>query len=353
MRYGKIRIDDGNLIYTRQLRLNSLPCKDILWAYLRREGRDEAELKGTQKRLPVNYLVIVTRRHKRYQFDMSEKEIRECLRLLRVLNPEMAVGYPKGARITQKSLPNTRDLGALMADDGRHIIPRKLLRSGNLYHISLSDQETLTEGYHLTTVVDFRTRAERSRMPDEKLPGVEYYHLPILDDESKGRVTSGVVELLLHYRGNLEDLLLQQYENMVTDPVSLTNFANFIDLVMSHGDGSLLWHSNLGKDRAGVATAFLLCALGFSPKSVKEDYLRSNLYMEAELECIVRQMENKTIVDRTVMNNINACFRVKERYLDLVFETIYKKYGSIDRFMRRGLYLTSKNIETLRERYLI
>lgn len=353
MKYGKIHIDDGNLIYTKQLRLNSLPCKDILWAYLRREGREDDQQFGAQKRLPVNYLVIVTRRHKRYQFDMSEKEIRDCLRLLRVLNPEMAVGYPKGARISQKTLPNTRDLGALMADDGRHIIPRKLLRSGNLYHISLYDQDTLTDGYHLSTVVDFRTRAERGRMPDEKLPGVEYYHLPVLDDESRGGASAGVVDLLLNYRGNMEDLMLQQYENMVTDPVSLNNFANFIDLALSHEDGALLWHSNLGKDRAGVATAFLLCALGFSPKSVKEDYLRSNPCMEAELECVVRQMENKTIVDRTVMNNINACFRVKEKYLDLVFNTIEKRYGSIDRFMRRGLYLTQKNIGVLREKYLI
>ena len=40
MRYGKIRIEDGYLAYSRHMMLNSLPCKDIVWAYMRREGDD-------------------------------------------------------------------------------------------------------------------------------------------------------------------------------------------------------------------------------------------------------------------------------------------------------------------------
>ena len=35
MRYGKIRIEDGFFVFTRHMMLNSLPCKDILWAYMR------------------------------------------------------------------------------------------------------------------------------------------------------------------------------------------------------------------------------------------------------------------------------------------------------------------------------
>ena len=38
MRFGKIRIEDGNLIFARHMMLNNLPCKDIIWAYMRREG---------------------------------------------------------------------------------------------------------------------------------------------------------------------------------------------------------------------------------------------------------------------------------------------------------------------------
>ena len=110
MRYGKIRIEDGFFVFTRHMMLNSLPCKDILWAYMRREGAD----KTSEKQLIINYLVIITRRQKRYKFDMTEQ-----------------------------NLPNTRDLGALMTEDGLHILPRKLLRSGEIYHASIADTRIL------------------------------------------------------------------------------------------------------------------------------------------------------------------------------------------------------------------
>ena len=63
--------------------------------------------------------------------------------LLKILNPDMATGFPKGGRISLHSLPNTRDLGAIVTADDRHILPRRLLRSGELYHISESDKNRL------------------------------------------------------------------------------------------------------------------------------------------------------------------------------------------------------------------
>ena len=93
MKYGKIRIEDGFLVFTRHMMINNLPCKDIVWAYMRKEGADE----GDDRQLSVNYLVIVTRRKKRYKFDMTEKEIHECIRILKILNPDMATGFPKAA----------------------------------------------------------------------------------------------------------------------------------------------------------------------------------------------------------------------------------------------------------------
>ncbi len=93
MKYGKIRIEDGFLVFTRHMMINNLPCKDIVWAYMRKEGADE----GDDRQLSVNYLVIVTRRKKRYKFDMTEKEIHECIRILKILNPDMATGFRRAA----------------------------------------------------------------------------------------------------------------------------------------------------------------------------------------------------------------------------------------------------------------
>ena len=162
MKYGKIRIEDGFLVFTRHMMINSLPCKDIVWAYMRKEGSDE----GDDRQLSVNYLVIVTRRKKRYKFDMTEKEIYECIRILRILNPDMASGFPKGGRILLQSLSNTRDLGAIATADGRHILPRRLLRSGELYHLSNADKTRLVEEYNLKIIIDLRSSVERKCRPD-------------------------------------------------------------------------------------------------------------------------------------------------------------------------------------------
>ena len=101
MRYGKIRVEDGNLIFFRHMIQNNLPCRDIVWAYIHREGENAEE---AVKQMISNYLVIITRRKKRYQFEMTEHEAQDCLRILKLFNPEMATGFPKGGRITMQSL---------------------------------------------------------------------------------------------------------------------------------------------------------------------------------------------------------------------------------------------------------
>ena len=77
-------------------------------------------------------------------------------------------------RIPLEGLHNTRDLGGFEAADGRHIRPKKLLRSGQLAGMTKKDQRVLLEEYRLRTDVDFRTGQEKAEAPDPALPGVEY-----------------------------------------------------------------------------------------------------------------------------------------------------------------------------------
>ena len=66
----------------------------------------------------------------------------------------------------------------------------------------------------------------------------------------------------------------------------------------------MLWHCSEGKDRVGVGTALLLCALGVPREVIRDDFMRSNLYLETELEYMIRFLENKMIVDGEVMERI-------------------------------------------------
>lgn len=68
-----------------------------------------------------------------------------------------------------------------MTENGSHILPRKLLRSGEIYHASITDTRILAEEYNVKTVIDFRSATEVKKKPDDIMAGVEYYHIPILD----------------------------------------------------------------------------------------------------------------------------------------------------------------------------
>ena len=350
MKYGKIRIEDGNLIFAKRMLINYLPCKDILWAYMRKEGVEG----GRQKQFSTSSLVIITRRKKRYEFEMTDKEIKDCIQLLKVLNPKLATGFPKGARIPLQSLPNTRDLGALATKDGRHILPRRLLRSGNLYHMSLQDQDTLLDEYHLSTVVDFRTRMEVLEKPDTVLEGVEYHEISIVDEETLGITRSGnLLEMLLKFDQPIDEFMQKQYVSFVRDDFSVKQYARFLDVILQQEEGAVLWHCSMGKDRVGVGTALLLYALGVPMETIMEDYLRTNRCLEEDQQHMIRLLETKMIVDNEVMDKIKALYRVKEEYLEAVFDAIRQDYGSEEMFLKRALYMTPKAVDSLRKKYLV
>ena len=65
MKYGKIRIEDGNLIFTKRVKTNTLPCSEILWAYRRKEEPTGKNTGGGHA------LCLVTRLRKKYKFEMT------------------------------------------------------------------------------------------------------------------------------------------------------------------------------------------------------------------------------------------------------------------------------------------
>lgn len=103
LKYGKIRIEDGNLVFARHMMMNYLPCRDILWVYKRQEGVEG----GAQKQIGTSYLVVVTRRRKRYKFDVTDREVRGCVQLLKALNPDIVVGFQAESTCRVFRIPET------------------------------------------------------------------------------------------------------------------------------------------------------------------------------------------------------------------------------------------------------
>ena len=243
---------------------------------------------------------------------MTEQEVQDCLRLLKVLNPDLAVGFPKGSRLPLQNLPNTRDLGALMTEDGLHILPRKLLRSGEIYHASIADTRILSEEYNVKTVIDFRSAAEVKKKPDDIMAGVEYYHIPIRDEESNG---NSFFERVMSCYGEGERYIQERYRSLITDEYSLKQYARFLDVLLHVKNGAVVFHSTTGEDRTGVGTALLLFALGVPKETIRRDYMRSNPCLEEELKYMRRLYRADRPENSRKLADLKAFYQVKESYI--------------------------------------
>ena len=95
------------------------------------------------------------------------------------LNPDMATGFPKGGRISLQSLPNTRDLGAIVTDDGQtYPAEEASAKRRTLSYFSRAIRTVLREAYNLKTVIDLRSGRKAENVNRILImAGVEYYHM--------------------------------------------------------------------------------------------------------------------------------------------------------------------------------
>ena len=83
-----------------------------------------------------------------------------------------------------EKLHNIRDLGGMKTQDGKTILPGRLLRCGHLADLIEPDRRHMEE--LLSVIVDFRTDDEKNRQPDLEIAGTEYHHLPVVDSLTPG-----------------------------------------------------------------------------------------------------------------------------------------------------------------------
>ena len=158
------------------------------------------------------------------------------------------------AKIDFANLNNTRDLGGMLAADGRRIAPGRLIRSGHLFFASERDADRLSA--LVDEVVDFRTDGERAEKPDPELAFVTFHHIPIF-----GKLTAGVtreeaadrlaLDRLMEDAGATREYMCRTYENFIDGEVARTGYRRFLEILAAPREGGLLWHCTAGKDRAG------------------------------------------------------------------------------------------------------
>jgi protein-tyrosine phosphatase len=152
---------------------------------------------------------------------------------------------------------NVRDLGGHPLAAGGVTRRAAVVRADALDRLTPRGWDALFE-HGVGAVLDLRTSDERAR---SRLPsGLDEYHVPLFDDTDADELFSA---------NGMEDLYSRMLE------LRAGAFADAVAAVAEAGSAGIVVHCQVGKDRTGLVSAFLLALAGVPDETIAEDYAAS------------------------------------------------------------------------------
>ena len=110
--------------------------------------------------------------------------------------------------------------------------------------------------------------------------------------------------------------------------------------------------SVLGKDRAGIASALVLYALGVDPTIIEEDYLATNTFYAETLNKLIAVLTEKAGT-KDIIPKVYDFFSVAPDYLETVLSVIRTDFGGMDAFLEHEMGLTAEKRQALQDKFLV
>jgi len=237
------------------------------------------------------------------------------------------------------SQPNFRDLGGIDTVDGRKVKPGLLFRSGDFFSLTPEEIRNLEE-MEISTIIDFRAHREIAARPDKPVGTVKkIIHIDI-HDAARDRAEKFLEE---NNAVGLETVLVHDYVRMVNNHQH--DFRRFLEILTNTSHLPLVYHCAAGKDRTGLATVFLLSALGVQIQHIWDDYMATNLYAESSTQKIIRKVTESGLNGEI----LRPLLEVRKEYLEAALNEIEYKYNNLKYFV---IEVLKADCEKLQERYL-
>ena len=256
---------------------------------------------------------------------------------------------------------NARELGGYICQDGRKIKHGVLLRGGGLKGATDFDIYRLENEFHITKVFDFRTQMETVYLPDRAVPGADSVWLPAIDPETEKLGESTLPHdayrdlqgFLIRNASNpkFQEVARNFYPEMIFNEYTQLQYAAFLQMLVKDETRSVYWHCSQGKDRTGLAAAFLLIALGADRQTVIEDYDISQEYYRSDVEEVFKKMDalGATADEKAVaLTFIGA----NTEFFSIALNMIDKEFGSLQNYVRDALCLSEEDRKILCDKYL-
>ena len=257
---------------------------------------------------------------------------------------------------------NFRDLGGYRTADGRIVAPHRLIRAASLDHLDATDSAYLTD-YGMSHVVDFRSLEEKNASPDRIPEGVTYLFDPVFstDETLTSQAPESLAANFSTDPNEGREHLTQTYADLVRQPSAQKAFRAFFDVALGNNgmasrsvegdDSAVLFHCTVGKDRTGMAAAFMLSALGVDDATIRADYLATNDFMDIPKHYILSEVKSKG-GNETLQHNLMELLTASDAYLDSALTVIATEFGGMAEYLRNQLGLDDAQQSNLKALYL-
>lgn len=246
---------------------------------------------------------------------------------------------------------NVRDLGNYLTTENRVIKPHRLIRGAALNAVTDHDKVMIHDTLNIRRVVDFRTLAEISELPNQKIEGVEDIHIAVMTDLGHGASLEDIIaEVAKAPESN--DYLLNINRRLVTDESAQTGYRAFMHDLLATPDTATYWHCAAGKDRTGFAAALVLKTLAVDNKTILRDYLLSNPGRAVENERMMSQILAITPLEPVVAQAIKRGLEVNGAYILNALETMDNTFGSVENYLSEVIGFSKKDIIDFKKIYL-
>ena len=252
---------------------------------------------------------------------------------------------------------NFRDAGDYPTIDGKRVIRGELFRSAAMYAIESESDIDYLENFKFKTVVDLRSNEERELQPDRwvlKDKSINYvsHDYSIMNLMSSSSVDSSA---------NDEKVDAGNYYQVMHKTL-VPQIKLYFDALLNEQVPVIL-HCSAGQDRTGFISAVLLKLLGVSEDLIYEDYnlstdLRSPSIEAGDINYIEKA---KTNAFAKLMLSYGAGTPAKQGnplrtsdgvpFLKTALDAIKDDYGSVEKYLKTEIGLSSLDIAQLRARY--
>lgn len=248
-----------------------------------------------------------------------------------------------------KKVNNFRFIGGIKNKDGRILKDNTFYRSGNLHKLKKKSFQEFSK-LGIQKVIDLRTNNEISKHQDQLPSSVNYQQLAAFTDKEDQMTQAR--KLVLQGKVNSKDAEKRMLDFYHDYPIENPEIIKEIIHQILDSDTPVLYHCTAGKDRTGMISMLLLTILNFDKETIYQDYLQSNNQRKKVIEKRLDLANSLHFIypkmDIKVLEELSW---IKPEFLDTAYQSIEKKYGSMDNYIRNVLKIPDEQQKLYIEKF--